>query len=232
MANNHVPSVPSDKRAAIDAFRKKIAAQAAGVAPGQRARLIFGIDCTASRQHCWEMARQIQTEMFEEAGKAGGLDMQLAIYRGSKFEATDWASDGRTLADRMAAISCVSGSTQLEEVLAHALRENDRCKVQALVFVGDALEEDPGTLLAIARQLGQRGVPVFLFREGDHPEVSRVFAEIARLTKGAHCSFTPGAAKELSELLRAVAAYAAGGRAALLTNQNAGAVKLLLQQLR
>jgi hypothetical protein len=34
----------------------------------------------------------------------------------------------------------------------------------------------------------------------------RVFAEIARLTRGAHCHFTPGASQELAELLRAVAA--------------------------
>ena len=95
MAGNQVPFVPSDKRAAIEAFR--IAAQAAGIAPGQRGRLIFGVDCTASREHSWEMARQIQTEMFEEAGKAGGLDMQLAIYRGSEFETSDWVSDGRKL---------------------------------------------------------------------------------------------------------------------------------------
>src|SRR5262249_43910 len=104
MANNQVPSIPSDKRAAIHPFRKKLAAQAAGVAPGQRARLIFGVDCPASREHSWEMGRQIQTAMFEEAGKAGGLDMQLAIYRGSEFETSDWASEGRTLADNMVKI--------------------------------------------------------------------------------------------------------------------------------
>jgi hypothetical protein len=59
--------------------------------------------------------------------------------------------------------------------------------------------------------------------------VTRTFREIARLTNGAHCSFTPGAARELSELLRAVAAYAGGGRDALLANKTAAAAKLLLQ---
>jgi len=228
MTNNQVPSVPSDKRAAIDAFRKKLAAQAAGVAPGQRGRLIFALDATQSRQPAWDMACEIQAEMFQEAAKTGALQIQLAYYRACEFETSDWVSDGRALADKMAEIYCRSGNTQIEKVLSHARRENACQKVSALVFVGDAMEEQEGVLFAIARELG---LPVFLFQEGDSPIVSRVFAEIARLTKGAHCSFTPGAARELAELLRAVAAYAAGGRQALVASQSAGAVKLL-QQLR
>jgi hypothetical protein len=229
MANNQVPSVPSDKRAAIDAFRKKLAAQAAGVAPGQQGRLIFGVDCTASREPTWTMACKLQSEMFQEAAKPGGLEIQLALYRGCEFETSDWVSNGRTLAEKMGQIDCISGFTQIEKVLAHTLREGRRQKVQAVVFVGDAMEEKEDTLFAIARELGASGVPVFLFQEGDHLEVSRVFAEIAKLTKGAHCHFTPGAARELADLLRAVAAYAAGGVKALQASQSAGAVKLLEQ---
>ena len=126
-------------------------------------------------------------------------------------------------------ITCESGNTQIEKILNHALRENGRQKVQALVFVGDAMEEDRAALYAIARELGQRGVPVFLFQEADDPKASQTFGEIARLTGGAHCHFSPGAARELAELLRAVAAYAAGGREALLPNKTAAASKLLLQ---
>src|SRR6478752_1629100 len=70
---------------------------------------------------------------------------------------------------------------------------------------------------------------IFMFQECDHPDASRVFGEIARLTKGAHCHFTGGAARELADLLRAVAAYAAGGRDALLANKTTAAAKLLLQ---
>ena len=40
--------------------------------------------------------------------------------------------------------------------------------------------------------------------------------EIARLTRGAYCRFAPGAGHELGELLRAAAAYAAGGMKALV----------------
>jgi hypothetical protein len=114
-------------------------------------------------------------------------------------------------------------------VLAHAGVENARQKVQALVFVGDAMEETPADLYAAAREVG---LPVFLFQEGDDSEATRVFREIARLTKGAHCRFDPGSAKQLGELLRAVAVYAAGGDKALSARGNAGALKLLQQLMR
>jgi len=52
---------------------------------------------------------------------------------------------------------------------------------------------------------------------------------IATLTRGAYCRFDPGAARQLSELLRAVAVFAAGGLTALATRHDAGAVKLLEQ---
>jgi hypothetical protein len=70
-----------------------------------------------------------------------------------------------------------------------------------------------------------------MFQEGGSREVERVFREIARLTHGAYCRFDPGAARQLAELLRAVAAYAVGGVAAL-EGQKSGAAKLLLTQVR
>jgi hypothetical protein len=71
----------------------------------------------------------------------------------------------------------------------------------------------------------------FLFQEGENPEVAKIFQEIARLTGGAYCRFDAGAADQLRDLLRAVAAYAAGGQKALSASRNPGAVKLL-QQLK
>jgi hypothetical protein len=51
------------------------------------------------------------------------------------------------------------------------------------------------------------------------------------LTRGAYCCFEPGAAHELGELLRAVAAYAAGGMKALaaLQARSPGANELIEQ---
>src|SRR4029078_3687696 len=86
---------------------------------------------------------------------------------------------------------------------------------QALVFVGDAMEESVDDLCKAAGELALLGVPVFMFQEGDDPVAEPAFREIAKLTRGAYCRFAPGAARELAELLRAVAAYAAGGLKAL-----------------
>jgi hypothetical protein len=50
------------------------------------------------------------------------------------------------------------GHTQIGRVLAHAKRETGLLKVQALVFVGDAMEEDPDSLAHDAGELGCLGV--------------------------------------------------------------------------
>ena len=224
---SNVPSKPSDKRAAIDAFLAKVRTQAAGVAPGTRGRLVFAIDATGSRQATWDTACQLQGEMFQEVATVGGLDIQLIYYRGLReCSASRWVSDARTLAGLMEGINCQVGHTQIGRVLDHARKENIRQKVAAMVFVGDFCEEEPADLYAAARGLT---VPVFAFQEGDDPIATKVFREIARLTGGAHCRFDPGSARQLGELLRAVAVYAAGGQQALLASGNAGALKLLEQ---
>jgi hypothetical protein len=219
-------TAPITQRTALDQFLAKARALQGAVAPGGRGRLIFALDATASREPTWDMACQLHGEMFDEVAKIGGLDVQLVFYRGRECKASDWVSDARALTDVMTKVECLTGYTQIGKVLAHARKENSRQRVSALVFVGDAMEEEPAHLYAAARELG---VPVFAFQEGDEPAVTTVFREIARLTNGAHCSFTPGAARELAELLRAVAAYATGGRGALLANKSAAAAKLLLQ---
>ena len=129
----------------------------------------------------------------------------------------------------MERIDCRMGHTQIGKVLAHAKRETELVKMQALVFVGDALEENPDTLCHDAGELGRLGVPAFMFQEGHDRLVEQVFRGIARLTHGAYCRFDPGAARQLAELLRAVAVYAAGGMTALAARRDTGAVKLLSQ---
>jgi hypothetical protein len=134
----------------------------------------------------------------------------------------------------MERIDCRGGHTQIGRVLAHARRETERAKVQALVFVGDAMEEAIDDLCAAAGQLGLLSVPAFMFQEGHDPVAQRAFQEIARLTRGAYCRFDMGAAHELAELLRAVAVYAAGGFKALadLSPHRSSAVAGLLAQLK
>jgi hypothetical protein len=96
------------------------------------------------------------------------------------------------------------------------------------------MEEAIDDLCAAAGQLGLLGVPAFMFQEGYDPVAEQAFREMARLSRGAYCRFDPGAAHELAELLRAAAAYAAGGVKALAdlkARHSAGAQKLL-EQLR
>jgi hypothetical protein len=235
--SDHIPA-PASGRAEIDAFLEKaraLSSSAPRPAPGTRGRLVFALDATLSRQPTWDIACQLQADMFREAAAIGGLDIQLVYYRGMReCRASRWISDGHTLANLMGTIDCRGGATQIGKVLAHARRESERQKVQALVFVGDAMEEAVDDLCATAGELGLHAVPVFLFQEGGDPIATNAFREIARLTNGAHCRFSPGSAHELAELLRAVAAYAAGGLKALndLSARRSGGAAKLLAQLR
>ena len=216
-------------RTEIDAFLKDVKAVTPG--PGPRGRLIFSLDATMSRQPTWDAAMKLQAEMFDEAGKVGGLDVQLVNYRGfGECRASKWVSNTRALRDLMTGIDVRGGQTQIAKIISHAKRETQKERVQAVVFVGDAFEESVDGVCAKAGQLGLLGVPVFLFQEGRDPNVERTFREIARLTGGAYAHFDHTAAGQLAALLRAVAAYAAGGRKAL-TNRGAAA-RLLLEQLR
>lgn len=201
---------------------------------GKRGRLIFALDATMSRQPTWDLACSLQAEMFQEAAAVGGLDVQLVYYRGhSECRASRWVSDPKRLLGLMESIDCRGGHTQIGRVLEHVRKEGKQQKVDALVFVGDAMEESVDDLCAKAGELGLLGVPAFMFQEERDPVAERAFQEIARLTHGAWCPFDAGAAAQLRELLRAAAAYAAGGRRALADLSKRaggqGAVKLLGQ---
>jgi hypothetical protein len=220
-------------RAEIDTFLNRVKSLGPTFSTGERGRLVFALDATMSRQPTWDTACRLQADMFREAAAAGGLDIQLVYYRGlAECKASPWIAEPARLGTLMSRIDCRGGHTQIAKVLAHVRRENDGTKVGALVFVGDAMEESLDDLCTGAGELGLRSVPAFMFQEGYDPVCEQAFREIARLTHGAYCRFAPGAAHELAELLRAAAAYAAGGMKALtaLKQQNsAGAVRLLEQ---
>ena len=201
-------------------------------APGAKGRLIFALDATMSRQPTWDMACALQADMFHETAALGSLDIRLVYYRGlDECRATAWISDSAKLAALMSKIDCRGGDTQIGKVLSEARREAVASGVRAVVFVGDAMEERVDELCAKAGELGMLKVPVFVFQEGHDAVAEQAFREIARLTGGAWCRFDPGAAAQLRELLRAAAAYAAGGRDALLAlaKTASGAAKLIGQ---
>jgi hypothetical protein len=227
---NSLPEQPSSSED-IAAFVAKAKAMSP-YAAGSKGRLVFALDATMSRQPTWDMACGLQADMFREAASLGSLDIRLVYYRGlNECRASGWISDSATLARLMGKIDCRGGNTQIGKVLSEARREAVASGVRAVVFVGDAMEESVDDLCVKAGELGLLKVPVFMFQEGHDAAVERAFREIARLTGGAWSRFDPGAAAQLRELLRAAAAYAAGGREALLrlSRNDRGAANLLGQ---
>jgi hypothetical protein len=226
---------PASSRPEVAEFLERVRALGPASASGKRGRLVFALDATMSRQPTWDTACALQADMFRTAASAGGLDIQLVYFRGlGECRASGWVANSERLAALMAAIDCRGGHTQIGKVLAHARQESAKQRVQALVYVGDAMEEKIDDLCAAAGELGILGVPVFMFQEGSDDVAERAYREIARLSRGAYCRFDTGAAHQLGELLRAVAAYASGGIKALTAlskSQDRGA-RLLLAQMK
>jgi hypothetical protein len=209
-----LPSEPTE--AAVAEFLEQVARAPAPRPAEGRGRLIFAMAATASREPTWDRACQIQGEMFHATDGLGGLDVQLVFYRGfGECKASPWVSSSAALVQRMTAVFCLAGQTQIAKVLRQAIAETKRRKVNALVFVGDCMEESIDELAQLAGELGLQGVPAFMFHEGGDPIAAKAFKEIARLTRGAYCPFDAASAQQLKDLLSAVAVYAAGGRSAL-----------------
>jgi hypothetical protein len=226
------PATAASSNAEVDAFVAGMKARAPSVAG--RGRLIFAIDATMSRQPTWSLAQRLTADMFAAVSAVGRLDVQLVFFRGmGETKASRWVNEPKALADLMAAVTCRGGMTQIGKVLSHARREAETAKVDALVYVGDCMEEDVDALCAKAGELALLGVPVFLFQEGTDARAETAFREIARITRGAWCRFGTGSASELKALLEAVAVYAAGGRLALEAHGRKGGrgAQLLLEQL-
>ncbi len=219
----------------VDSFLRKVAAAPAVRPAGERGRLMFAMDATASRAPSWDTACQIQGEMFKETAALGGLEVQLVFYRGfGECRSSNWVTDSGALVRRMTRVRCLGGHTQIGRVLGHAIKATKTKRVNALVFVGDCMEEDVDHLCHLAGELGLLGVPVFVFHEGNEPIAARAFKQIARLSKGAYCSFDMASARQLRELLAAVAVYAAGGRRALedYGRRTGGAVAQITRQVK
>lgn len=218
----------------VEAFLDRVRQTPVPGGSGQPGRLILAMDATMSRQHSWDMALAIQADMFAEAGRLGGLAVQLVYFRGfGECRASKWTTDTASLARFMSSVRCAGGHTQILRVLKHLRNEAGSSKINACVYVGDALEEPIDELTAVAGEIGLLGVPVFMFHEGKDSAAERGFREIARLTHGAYFPFDRNSAGTLRELLSAVAVYAAGGRPALEAHSasRGGAATLLLGKM-
>jgi len=221
------------KTSEVDRFLEQLAVSPAVKRSNVLGRLIFALDATMSRQPTWDRACQIQSEMFSEAEEVGGLEIQLIYFRGFReCKASNWMNDTRKLLKLMTQITCQGGYTQIQRVLRRAIKESRRHPVQALVYVGDCVEEEIDPLCALAGELGLQGVPAFMFQEGLDSYAASAFQEIARLTGGVWCRFDTNSPQELGDLLKAVAVYAAGGYKVLVDyGKSQGGEVLRLAQL-
>jgi hypothetical protein len=224
-AGNKTAAISAD----LDAFLTEMTKSSTHTATGT-GRLIFALDATMSREKTWDMACQMQGDMFRTVASIGGLNVQLVYYRGlDECRASRWVTDPEQLAKLMIKIRCHAGHTQIGKILTHAKRETGLLKVAAVVFVGDAFEEEADEVVPLAQQLSRLNVPVFMFQEGNSHTVERVYREIAKASGGAYCRFDNGSADQLRELLKLVATFAVGGVAALEASKSADAIKLLSQ---
>ncbi|NKB34217.1 MAG: VWA domain-containing protein [Pseudomonadales bacterium] len=199
------------------------------------ARLIFALDATASREASWDVASQLQTEMFLSTQSLGGLNIQLCYFRGfGEFFNSDWQNNADEIVQTMSRINCQAGATQIERVLRHAITENEHNKIKCVVYIGDAMEENIDILAQLAGKFGLLNIPIFMFQERGDPLARKAFMELSRLSGGAYSQFDQASAEHLKELLKAVAIFAAGGLKALqdFSKSSSKEVRLLEQQLK
>jgi hypothetical protein len=181
----------------------------AGTRPPARKRLVFAIDATASRQPTWDTAAHVQSQMFLEAGRHGGLEIQLVYFRGyDEMKATGWFSSSTPLVNAMAGVTCKAGHTQINRVLAHVHKQHKEHPIAAMILVGDAFEEP-------AVHLFESFPSAYCFLEGENLYARQAFGQIADITNGALLTFDGNSPSQLRELLGAVAAYVTDGVAAL-----------------
>lgn len=223
-----------DSRDEVDAFLQAVKKTPPSAVAQGRGRLIFSLDATASRQATWDRAMSLQSGMFTNTRGIGELDVQLVYYRGfDECRASKWLRNADQVIGMMRKVSCQAGTTQIHRVLKHAIAEAKQTPVQAMVFIGDCVEEDVDQLGNLAGQCRLLNMPLFIFQEGRHSPATSAFKQMASLSGGAHCRFDESSANALGDLLNAVAAYAAGGRKALQQLQNKGSdqARALLQQI-
>ena len=195
-------------------------------------RLIFALDATASREPTWHVARTMHQALFDVATEDATFALQLCYFRGlMQFEATPWMSKPGPLLDALNAVYCQGGATQIELVLRHALGEFEgSSSIKAIVYIGDACEENPDTLNALAVQCRLAKRPLLLFQEGSDATASRCFASMAALSGGAHVQLDDASRDRLRELLKSAVRFVLGGRKALQGSRRESD-KLLLNKL-
>ncbi len=202
----------------------------------ERPRLLFAMDATASREACWNVAKEITGAMFEAV--PGELDVALAYHSGGRLqEMTPFSSEVKAFLDKVQAVRCTAGRTALNEILEKAAQAP---RIKAFIYIGDCFEEDPREAVEMTQQLKLKGVRCFIFHDSssqsqgyDTKAAHTIFEQIARITGGAILPFDETSPNLVRELLSAIALYAAQGIKALQQQTKLlPAARLLLEQMK
>ena len=209
---------------------------ARAIAHFKRPRLLFAMDATASREACWNIAKEITGAMFEAV--PGELDVALAYHSGGRLqEMTPFSSEARAFLDKVQAVRCSAGRTALNEILDKAAQAPG---IKAIIYIGDCFEEDSREAIELAQQLKLKGVRCFIFHDTssqaqgyDIKAARTAFEQIAQITGGAILPFDESSPNLVKELLAAIALYAAQGIKALKQQTKLlPAARLLLEQMK
>lgn len=186
-------------------------------------KLMLGFDATASRYEGWKAAISMQADLAKFYLEIGEVPprMRVTYFRGGdEFNASGWMNDAKAIEEWMSGVTCKSGATQIARTLQDAITQAEQGKIAALLYVGDAMEESPDVLLALARRLGELNVPICIFQEGKDPIAGRTFGEMAKASGGRHVDFEPGNFAEMKDLATVAVAWASGSQTALQKVRN------------
>jgi hypothetical protein len=178
----------------------------------------------------------LQTEMFRAVKN---LQMKFGYYgpegaggvRKCLFTKS-WVSDPGEMTRLMGKTECVCGCyVHVSTALTQVLKDTKEKAVRAVVIIGDMLHDDLNEAAALAMQLRRAGTKLFLFQEGNDPNTERAFRFLAGVSGGAHFRFDQNTGQQqLTDLLKAVAQFSAGGKEALEA-EGGKAATLLLEKL-
>jgi hypothetical protein len=181
-----------------------------------------------------DQLQALQTEMFREVEN---LQMKFGYYGREEAEGVrkclftkSWVSDPDEMTRLIGKTECVCGCyVHVSTALAQVLKETKEKPVRAVAIIGDMLHDDLDEAAALAMQLRRAGTKLFLFQEGNDPNTERAFRFLAGVSGGAHFRFDQNTGhQQLTDLLRAVAQFSAGGKEALGAGE---AATLLLEKL-
>jgi hypothetical protein len=177
----------------------------------QPARLLFGIDLTASREWSLAAARRATAAMFDAVAALDPVAVKLAYFRGEECKAGPWRDDPGAVCRSMLSLSCKAGATMIGDILRMAESEAGPL---AVVLIGDTCEEEADEMVTLGRRLGRKRIPVYVFHErhsGGLFFAREILEAIANESGGVYCPFGAGSGEALRELLAGVAAYSAAG---------------------